>query len=380
MNASVYLDYNATAPVRPEVKAAVNAAMDILGNPASVHAGGRSARALVETSRTDVANLVGVKPASITFTSGGTESNALAIESAVLAGYERIILGATEHSAVTENAMAKSSAIEVWPVLSDGYANLGWLYDALRRPGKALVCLMLANNETGVIQPVEQTARLVREAGGWLHVDAVGALGKIPIDFNALGCDTMAMVSHKLGGPFGIGALAAGPRSKLSRLMHGGGQEQGRRGGAENVSGIAGFAAAAVAAVRDLPAMAEQAVWRDALQARVQAAGATVFGDRVARLPQTLGFGIEGFPAPLQVMNLDLAGIMVSAGPACSSGKLKPSATIAAMGREDLAGNTIRVSGGWATTAGDWTRCGDVWLEAYAKHTARHASRLQGAA
>jgi cysteine desulfurase len=380
MSGSVYLDYNATAPVRPEVKAAVNAAMDILGNPASVHAGGRQARALVETSRGQVADFVGVKPASITFTSGGTESNALAIESAVLAGYDRIILGATEHSAVTENVHAKSKAVELWPVLANGQADLDWLSEALQRPGKALVCLMLANNETGVIQPVEQASAMVRQASGWLHVDAVGAVGKIAIDFNALGCDTMALVSHKLGGPFGIGALAAGPRSKLSRLMHGGGQEQGRRGGAENVSGIAGFAAATVAALRDLPLQVEQAAWRDGLQGRVKAVSATVFGEDVPRLPQTLGFGIEDFPATLQVMNLDLAGIMVSAGPACSSGKLKPSATIAAMGRDDLAGATIRVSGGWATTADDWTRCGDVWLDTYAKHVARHPSRLQGAA
>jgi cysteine desulfurase len=202
----------------------------------------------------------------------------------------------------------------------------------------------------------------------------------MPVDFNALGCDTMALVSHKLGGPFGVGALAAGPRSKLSRLIHGGGQEQGRRGGSENVSGIAGFAAAAMAAQRDLPLLAKHAAWRDALQARVQAVGATVFGERVARLPQTLGFGIEDFPAPLQVMNLDLAGFMVSAGPACSSGRLKPSDTIIAMGREDLAGSTIRISGGWATTEEDWALCGDVWLDTYAKHAARHAARLQGAA
>ncbi len=153
-------------------------------------------------------------------------------------------------------------------MLADGQANLGWLYDALRRPGRALVCLMLANNETGVIQPVAESAKLIREAGGWLHVDAVGAVGKMAVDFNALNCDTLALVSHKLGGPFGVGALAAGPRSKRSRLIHGGGQEQGRRGGAENVSGIAGFAAAAKAAARDLPAMAAQAAWRDALQAR----------------------------------------------------------------------------------------------------------------
>ena len=376
---AVYLDYNATAPVRPEVKAAVNAAMDVLGNPASVHAAGRAARALVENSRAVVADLVAVKPASITFTSGGTESNALAIESAVLAGFDRVIVGATEHSAVAENARVKAAALEVWPVDADGRANLDWLAEALQRPGRALVCLMLANNETGVIQPVAEASALVRAADGWLHVDAVGAVGKISVDFNALGADTMALVSHKLGGPFGVGALAAGPRSKLSRLIHGGGQEQGRRGGAENVSGIAGFAAAVAASARDLPAMATQADWRDCLQARLKAVGATVFGETVARLPQTLGVAMDGFPATLQIMNLDLAGVMISAGPACSSGKLKPSSTIIAMGREDLADNTIRVSGGWATTADDWTRCGDAWLAAYDNHMAR-AERSRGAA
>ena len=368
---AIYLDYNATAPIRPEAKAAALAAMDLLGNPASVHAAGRAARALLEQAREDVAEFVAVKPASITFTSGGTESNALAVESAVLAGYERIILGATEHAAVAENARAKSPAIEVWPVDEDGVADLDWLSDALKRPGKAVVCLMLANNETGVIQPVAEASALVREVGAWLHVDAVGAVGKIAIDFNALGADTMALVGHKIGGPFGIGALAAGPRSKLSRLIHGGGQEQGRRGGAENVPGIAGMAAAAKAATRDLPLIAAQAVWRDALQARVEAAGAVVLGAAVARLPQTLGFATPGFENTLQMMAMDLAGVMVSSGPACASGKLSPSATIAAMGREDLAGVAVRVSGGWATTQADWQTCGDVWLGAWRKHQAR---------
>lgn len=368
---AIYLDYNATAPIRPEAREAANAAMDLLGNPASVHAAGRAARALVEAARADVAEFVAVKPASITFTSGGTESNALAIESGVLAGFERIILGATEHSAVAENARAKSATVEVWPVDANGVADLDWLAAALARPGKALVCLMLANNETGVIQPVAQASALVRDAGGWLHIDAVGAVGKIGIDFNALGADTMALVGHKIGAPFGIGALAAGPRSKLSRLIHGGGQEQGRRGGAENVSGIAGMAAAARAATRDLPKMAAQAQWRDGLQARVEAVGAVTFGAAVPRLPQTLGFAMPGYESTLQVMNLDLAGVMVSAGPACSSGKLKPSATVAAMGREDLAANAIRVSGGWASAAQDWKTCGDVWLNAFEKHQAR---------
>jgi len=367
----VYLDYNATAPVRPEVKAAVVAAMDVLGNPASIHAAGRSARSLVEAARADVANLIAVKPASITFTSGGTESNALAIESAVLAGFDRLIVGATEHDAVAENAAAGSRAVEIWPVDGEGRADLDWLTETLAKPGKALVCLMLANNETGVVQPVAQAAALVRDAGGWLHVDAVGAVGKIDIDFNALGADTMALVSHKLGGPFGVGALAAGPRSKIARQVHGGGQEQGRRAGAENVSGIAGFAAAAKAAQRDLPKLAAQSAWRDALQDRVTAVGAVALGAHVQRLPQTLGFAMPGFESALQVMGLDLAGVMVSAGPACSSGKLKPSATVAAMGREDLAGAVLRVSGGWASTQDDWTRCGDVWLDAFAKHQAR---------
>lgn len=368
---ATYLDYNATAPVRPQAKAAVLAAMDVVGNPASVHGAGRAVRAIVEAGRADVADLVAVKPASITFTSGGTESNMLAIESAVMAGFTRLIIGATEHGAVAENARAGGRSVEVWPVDSDGRADLTWLADALTQPGKALVCLMLANNETGVIQPVAEASALVRDAGGWLHVDAVGALGKIAIDFNSLGADTMALISHKIGGPFGVGALAAGPRSKIARLIHGGGQEQGRRGGAENVSGIAGFAAAAKAAQDDLPAMAGQALWRDALQSRVTSAGAVAFGSGVERLPQTLGFAAEGYESALQVMSMDLGGVMISAGPACSSGKLKASDTIKAMGHEALAGATIRISGGWASAEADWTRCGDVWLDAFAKHQSR---------
>jgi cysteine desulfurase len=353
------------------VKAKVIEVMDILGNPASVHAAGRAARAVVEKARGEVADLVSVKPASITFTSGGTESNALALQSAVMAGVDRIIIGATEHAAVAENARAGGPPVEVWPVDRRGVADLDWLADALKRPGRALVCLMVANNETGVIQPVAEASALVRDADGWLHVDAVGALGKIAVDFNALGADTMALVSHKLGGPFGAGALAAGPRSKIARIIHGGGQEQGRRGGAENVTGIAGFGVAARAAGAGLSAIAAQAAWRDALQDRVTGVGAIALGAEVPRLPQTLGFALEGFESALQVMSLDLAGVMISAGPACSSGKLKPSATVAAMGLPHLADSAIRVSGGWASTAEDWRRCGDVWLDTCERRMAR---------
>jgi cysteine desulfurase len=368
---TVYLDYNATAPVRPEAKAAVVRALEIGGNPSSVHAAGRAARSLIEAARAQVADLIAVKPGSITFTSGGTESNALAIESAVAAGFDRILLGATEHGAVSENVRATGGPVEVWPVNADGVADLAWLSQALGRGGRPLVCLMLANNETGVIQPVAETAALVREAGGWLHVDAVQAAGKIAIDFNALGADTLALAAHKIGGPFGVGALAAGPRATLVRRLHGGGQERGRRAGAENLSGIAGFGAAAEAAVRDLDAIAAQAGWRDALQDRVEAAGAVVLGKGAPRLPQTLGFAAPGFDAQMQVMGLDLAGVMISAGPACSSGKMKPSDVVTAMGQADLAPFAIRISGGWASTQADWARAGDAWLEAYARHSAR---------
>ncbi|MBP7704786.1 MAG: cysteine desulfurase [Caulobacter sp.] len=368
---TVYLDHNATAPVRPEAKDAVVRALEVGGNPSSVHAAGRAARNLVEAARAQVAALVGVVPGSITFTSGGTESNALAIESAVAAGYDRILLGATEHGAVAENVRAAGVPVAVWPVDPNGVADLDWLRAELAKGGKPLVCLMLANNETGVIQPVAEASALVREAGGWLHVDAVQAAGKIVIDFTALGADTMALAAHKIGGPFGSGALVAGTRATLVRRLHGGGQERGRRAGAENLTGIAGFGAAAVAVAADLDAMTRQAAWRDALEARVEAAGAVILGQDAPRLPQTLGFAAEGFDAQMQIMGMDLAGVAISAGPACSSGKMKPSDVVAAMGRADLAPFAIRVSGGWNTTEDDWSRAGDAWLELYARHLSR---------
>jgi len=370
---SVYLDYNATAKVRPEAAAAVARALEAGGNPSSVHAAGRAARAVVEAARVDVARLVGAKAGSVTFVSGGTEANALAIESAVQAGVERIIVGATEHDAVLENARARGLPLEIWPVDQSGVADLAWLADSLQGARRTLVCLMLANNETGVIQPVAEAAELVRDAGGWLHVDAVQAAGKIAIDFNALGAETLALSAHKIGGPQGIGALVAGPRATLSRRLHGGGQERGRRAGTENVPGIAGFGAAASVAVDELAAMEAHAVWRDQLARTITNAGALALGDGSPRLPQTLCFAAPGFASDLQVMGLDLAGVMVSAGAACSSGKVKPSRVVEAMGRSDLAPFAIRVSGGWASSAADWARCGEAWTEIFARHQARRA-------
>ena len=362
---SIYLDYNATAPIRPEALDAVRDALLIGGNPSSVHAAGRRARSVVETARADVARLVGATPAAITFTSGGTEANALAILSAVAGGIGRIVVGATEHDAVRASAEATGAEVVVWPVNASGVADLDWLSDHPTDP-KTLVCLMSANNETGVIQPLTEAARIVRDAGGWLHVDAVQSAGKHPLDFATLGADTLALSAHKLGGPQGVGALVAGPRATLHRQSHGGGQERGLRAGTENVPGVAGFGAAA-----KIAPCADQTAWRDDLAQTLEAYGAVVLGEGADRLHQTLCVATPGFPAELQVMALDLAGVMISAGAACSSGKMKPSQVVAAMGRPGLAPFAIRISGGWATTEADWNRAGEAWIEAFERRHAR---------
>jgi cysteine desulfurase len=372
---SVYLDHNATSPIRPEALEAATAALMAGGNPSSVHAAGRAARARVEQARSQVAALIGAPASTVVFTSGGTEANALAIDSAVAGGARRLLISAIEHDAVLETAKASGAAVELLPVRADGRLDLDALASRLATwdaaEGPPFVALMLANNETGVIQPVAEAAVLVREAGGWLHVDAVQAVGRVAVDSRALGADTLAVSSHKLGGPGGAGALTFGPRAKLVRRLHGGGQERGRRAGTENVAGLAGFGAAAEAALRDLEAAAAQAEWRDAAEAALVAAGAVSVGGQAPRLPNTLCVAAPGFPAELQVMTLDLAGIMVSAGSACSSGKVKASHVLMAMGLDQLAGSAIRVSGGWSTGAHEWKHMVEAWITAYDRHAAR---------
>jgi cysteine desulfurase len=371
VSGQVYLDYNATAKVRPKAAAAVAQALEAGGNPSSTHAAGRAARAVIESARAEVARLAGARPEAVTFVSGGTEANALAIHSAVAAGVERILVGATEHDAVRAAVEVCGLPFEVWPVDGQGVADLDWLEARLAAGGRALVCLMAANNETGVIQPVAQAAVLAHSAGAWLHVDAVQAAGKVALDIEALGADTLALSAHKLGGPQGVGALIASPRITLSRLQHGGGQERGRRSGTENTPGIAGFGVAARLALDGLPFLAAQGAWRDALAERLASAGAEILGEGAERLPQTLCLATPGFGSELQVMALDLAGVMISAGAACSSGKVRPSGVVAAMGRADLAPYSIRISGGWASSAADWERCGGAWLEAFERQSAR---------
>ncbi len=370
----VYLDHNATSPVRPEAVVAITSALAGAANPSSVHAAGRRARALVETARSAVAELVGARAEDVTFTSGGTEANAWALTGA--AGWaSRLIVGATEHDAVSANAVASGVPVEIWPVDSAGVADLDWLsarLAGLTPDERPLVAIMLANNETGVLQPVAEAAALIRASGsGWLHVDAVQAAGKIAVDMAHLGADTLALSAHKLGGPQGVGALVRAERAELRPMLRGGGQEGGLRAGTENVAGIAGFGAAAQAALRDLSRFQAQASWRDQAADRLVAAGAVVVGAAVDRLPNTLCVAAPSFPSQLQVMGLDLEGVMVSAGAACSSGRVRPSGVLAAMGRSDLADCAIRASGGWSTTKQDWDRFAEVWCAVHSRHAAR---------
>lgn len=372
---SVYLDHNATAQVRPEAIAAMTAVMTHVGNPSSIHAAGRAARAAMEQARTEVAALIAAPASTLIFLSGGTEANALALESAIASGTRRLIISAVEHDSIRETAQASGVAVETAPVTADGQVDLAWLAERLARwdaaEGRPFVALMLANNETGVVQPVAEAAALVRAADGWLHVDAIQAAGKIPVDSRALGADTLSVSAHKIGGPQGIGALTFGPRATLTRRQHGGGQERGRRGGTENLPGIAGFGAAAREALAGLASYAAQSAWRDAAAARMQALGSVIMGEAAPRLPNTLCIATPGYTSDLQVMNLDLAGVMVSAGAACSSGKVKASPVLAAMDQGPLAECAIRVSGGWCSTEADWNRFADAWLEAHARHLAR---------
>lgn len=362
---SVYLDYNASCKLRPQAIEAAMRAMRLGANASSVHGPGRAARGMIEDAREAVAALVGAVAGAVTFTSGGTEANNLAIASAVAAGADRILVLATEHESVMATVQASGLPVQVWPVDALGLADLAWLEQALGQDGRAMVCLAHANSETGVIQPIEAVAVLARAAGAWLHIDCVQTAGKLAIDLTGFDADTIALSGHKVGGPQGVGALVAAARVNLVRQQHGGGHERGRRAGTENISGIAGFGAAVRAC--DPGKLSAQAAWRDAVAQQLKAAGAVVMGEGAPRLPQTLSLAAPGFASETQVMALDLAGFAVSAGAACSSGKVTGSRVIKEMGREDLAPFALRVSGGWDTTEDDWRGFAQAWLAAQAR-------------
>ncbi len=345
---AIYLDSNATEVLRPEAKLAVLAALECTGNPSSIHGFGRAARHLLEQSRAAIAASVNAETAGVVFVSGGTEANALAL--AGLGAGRRVLIGATEHDAV--RAAAPNSS--VLPVHQDGTLVLEALEAALRHQAPALVCLMLANNETGVLHPVAEAAAICRAHGAVLHVDAVQAAGRIQVDRGALGADSLALSAHKQGGPQGMGALVLRPNLHLAPLIAGGGQERGRRGGTPSLPAIAGFAAVAGAKPADLAPL------RDRLEQAAVAVGALVCGTG-PRLPNTSSLALPGVKAETQVIALDLAGIAVSAGAACSSGKVSESHVLAAMGLGRLAGSAIRVSLPWNATASDV----DGFIEAY---------------
>jgi cysteine desulfurase len=362
-----YLDWNATAPLRPEAAAAMTAALAACGNPSSVHRWGRAARRLVDDAREAVAALVGAPADRVVFVSGGTEANHLAL---LGAGRARVLVSAVEHGSVLE-AVPQAERI---PVDRDGLVSPAVLDGMLAGdPRPALVSVMLANNETGVIQPTAEIAAVARKHGGWFHCDAVQAAGKMPLAIADLGADLLSLSAHKFGGPQGVGALVANPALDLAPLLRGGGQEARRRAGTENVPGIAGFGAAASAALRDIAAYDRVRALRDALEARIRmiAPDAVIIGEGVPRLPNTAAIAMPGIAAETQVIALDLDGVMVSAGAACSSGKVQPSHVLAAMGLPpDLVRSTIRVSLGWSTTDADIEHFLAAWTALYRRRAA----------
>jgi cysteine desulfurase len=376
MTERIYLDWNATAPLRPAARAAMLAALDQLGNPSSVHAEGRAARHLVETAREQVAALVGADAGNVVFTSGGTEANGLALGPAIerpgdRQPLDRLLVSAIEHPSVASGGRFAREKIEEIPVTSQGIVDLSALEARLRELATAgqrlLVSIMHANNETGVLQPVAAAAAMVHASGGLLHVDAVQTAGRIPCDINALGADLLVISGHKLGGPQGVGALVRSSQALhlADPLIKGGGQERGGRAGTENVAAIAGFGAAAGAAAAALGA---DGVLVRALRERLEAglmavaANTVIFGLGAERLPNTTLFALPGLKAETVLMALDLDGIAASSGSACSSGKVTASRVVKAMGvAPELGIGAVRLSLGRDTTETEIDRFISAW-------------------
>ncbi|MFZ2066507.1 MAG: cysteine desulfurase family protein [Xanthobacteraceae bacterium] len=367
-----YFDWNATTPLRPQAREALLEALAGSGNPSSVHAEGRAARNLVEHARVQVAALIGAQPANVFFTSGGTEANMAVLTPAIETvgdkrPRDRLLMSAIEHSSVRTGGRFPPEAIEDVRVTSEGRLDLPALAEAVGRSSRPLVSLMLANNETGVIQPVAEATPIVRAAGGLLHVDAIQAVGRIRCDIGEMGADLVTLSAHKIGGPKGVGALVR--RSDdihlAEPLIRGGGQERGFRAGTENVAGIAAFGAAAAAA-RDARAAeaARMVALRDRLESGLKAISPTavIFGETAERLANTTLFAVEGMKAETAVIAFDLEGIAVSSGAACSSGKVQPSHVLAAMGISPaLLRGAVRVSLGWTTDEADIERFLAAW-------------------
>lgn len=365
----VYLDWNATTPLRAEAVEAMAAAWRLPGNPSSVHAEGRQARGLIENARAAVAEAVGALPRNVVFTSSGTEANALALcpglHGLASGPVRRLLVSTIEHVSVLAGGRFPAEAIGKIAVTPSGVVDLDHLRRLLAEGPPALVSIMAANNETGALQPVQEAGDIVHAAGGLLHVDAIQAFGKIPFDINAVGADLMTLSAHKVGGPKGVGALAlAEGLTGLEPALRGGGQELGRRAGTENVAGIAGFGAAVRAAMAALECESPRVEGlRNRLERGLrQAERLTLFSEDVPRLPNTTLFTAPGLKAETAVIGFDLAGIAVSSGSACSSGKVQPSHVLQAMGiAQQLAQGAVRLSLGWSTSEADIDSCLEAW-------------------
>jgi cysteine desulfurase len=369
MTDRIYLDWNATTPLRSEAREAMAAAWDLCGNPSSVHAEGRQARRLIEAARASITTATGTVARNVVFTSGGTEANALALAPGLRRGamppVERLAVSAIEHASVLAGGRFPAGANSTIGVANTGVLDLDQLRAALASGLPTLVSVMAANNETGALQPVREAAEVVHAAGGLLHVDAIQALGKIPLDINEMNADLITVSAHKIGGPKGVGAviLAEGVLG-FEPLLRGGGQELGRRAGTENVAGIAGFGAAVQ---RALGAMESEAARLESLRNRLEKGlratpGVVVFSSDVERLPNTTLFAVPGLKAETAVIGFDLAGIAVSSGSACSSGKVQPSHVLEAMGYgPELAQGAVRLSLGWSTSETDVDHCIEAW-------------------
>lgn len=357
-----YLDHNATSPLRPEAKAAMLAAMEQGGNASSVHGEGRAARKLLDDAREQVARAVGVIPPMVVFTSGGSEANNMALKGAAV---DRLLVSAVEHPSALEAAKASGRPVETIPVDGSGVIDLAALEKMLKGP-KALVSVMLANNETGVVQPIAEVVRLTQAEGALVHADAVQGLGKVPVNAGLLGVDMMTLSAHKAGGPVGAGALVIRDGLAVEPLVHGGGQELRRRAGTENLVALAGFGA-----------VAQMQMHVRALRDRLEEAldGAVIFGRGVARLPNTTCFAFPGMNAETLLMGFDLDGIAVSSGSACSSGKVAKSHVLAAMGvAPEISQAAIRVSLGWNTTDNHIDHFIATWRKIRDRHKAKAAA------
>ena len=364
----VYLDWNATTPVRPEARAAMASAWDVAGNPSSVHAEGRAARLIVEEARARVAAAAGAETRNVIFTSGGTEANSLALAPGLRGGsglaINRLAVSAIEHVSVLAGGRFAQAAVERVRVTKSGVVDLDHLGELLQGRPPTLVSVMSANNETGALQPTAKIARIVHDAGGLLHVDAVQSLGKEPIDLNEMGADLISLSAHKIGGPKGTGGLVLRDGIEgLGAVLRGGGQEKGRRAGTEDVAGIAGFGAAAEAAMASIVEVKGVEKLRNRLEAALRRTrGVFVFSEDTPRLPNTTLFTARGLIAETAVIGFDLEGIAVSSGSACSSGRVQPSHVLEAMGfGPEPAKGAVRLSLGWSTTEADVDRCIEAW-------------------